>query len=96
MRIWAGSRSYCATVQNTFRNWQQDGTCLFGDFHNNKMIHFSTKNGTICLYDYVVFSAIFDDRFLLAEWMKLEVISDRWLKEREEVSTSIWLTEGIS
>jgi hypothetical protein len=35
-----------------------DGTCLFCDFLNNRMVHPSTKNGTICLYDYVVFSAI--------------------------------------
>jgi hypothetical protein len=38
------------------------------------MVHPSTDNGTIRLYNNVVFSAVVDDRLLLAEWMKLGVM----------------------
>lgn len=73
MRIWAGSRPYCTNSQkpNSAKNKY---TCLLCYFLNDRMVHPSTDNGTIRLYNNVVFSAVVDDRLLLAEWMKLGVM----------------------
>lgn len=51
-----------------------DGICLLCNFLNHRMVHPSTDDGTIRLYNDVVLSAVLNDRLLLAKRMKLEVI----------------------
>ena len=55
------------------------------------MAHIPTKNGTVCLNDNVVFSAVLDDRFLLAKWMELE---GRVQRSSDKVKESRLLQSG--
>jgi hypothetical protein len=69
---------------------------LLCDFPNDRIVHPPTKNGTISLDANVIFSAVLDDQFLLAEWMKLKMMDSEIVSQKVKEGTSIWLTEGIS